>query len=586
MAIETKTKTTLVKQRHPLWVQFNQDWLKWRLCYTGGMKFKESYLCRYSKREHDDDYQLRKKLTYIPGHARSVINIIRNAMAVRLPEVIRKGSDAYMETMETDVDTFRNNMNSYVALEITPMLLTQGKRIVVVDAPPAREGATRAEDEGRPFFFSVNAEDVLSWSYDQEGRIDAILMQLVEDQVDDETKLVVGSNVVYRYMRLLAEGEQKDTGVGPLNGPGVLVQTFNKDGKETTEARVLPLSRVPVVEFSLVDSIMAEVADHQIAMLNLASTDMDFLWRGNFPIYTEQQPKSTQMIRPRGTKGRAGEEVAEDTDSMGYGRDAGTGENKRQRRAGNAKGIAYKEGMERPAFINPATDNLNASMTKQEAIAKEIRILVDLALVSLSVKAIEQSGASKMADRVGEEAGLAYIGRSLETGERELAEIWHEMNGDQTEVEIKYPTDYSVKTLDERREEAKSLRELRSAVRSVTFQREIDKRTADVLLKTMVDTETMDTINGEVDAADYYDDDTERAKVVQQDVLQGIVSKETAARLRGYDEQEPAKARAEKTRDVDSMLGEGRGATEEDRVPAPGQDTEDVTDDDSFVDEE
>lgn len=571
-----KTKTTLVKQRHPLWSLNSTSWLKWRLCYTGGVKFKDAFLYRYSKREHDDDYQLRKALTYIPGHARSVVNIIRNAMAVRLPEVIRLGSEAYMDAMESDVDTFRNSMNSFIALEVIPMLLTQGKRIVVVDAPPMKEGATRAEDNGRPFFFAVDAEDVLSWSYDTEGRIDVVLLQLVEDQVDPDTKLVVASRIVYRYMRLLGDDESKVTGVGTLNGPGVLVQTFDNEGKEISDAYVLPLARVPVVEFSLVDSIMSEIADHQIAMLNLASTDMDFLWRGNFPIYTEQQPKSTQMIRPRGTKGKTGEEVAEDTDTMGTGMDPGTGENKRQRRAGNAKGIAYKEGMERPDFINPATDNLTASMTKQEAIAKEIRILVDLALVSLSVKAIEQSGASKMADRVGEEAGLAYIGRSLETGERELAAIWHEMNGDTATIEIKYPTDYSVKTLEERREEAKTLRDLRSAVRSVTYQREIDKRTADVLLKTLVDIETMAIIEKEVNAADYYDDDTERAKVVQQDVLQGIVSKETAARLRGYDSKEPSRALAEKSRDVDSMLGEGRGATDEDIVPGTVADDEDA----------
>jgi hypothetical protein len=284
---DTKVQTELVKQRHPSWTMFSNSWVKWRLCYKGGHKFKDQFLERYSKREDDDDYKARKKLTYIPGHARSVINIIRNGLAIRLPEVKREGSDAYKEAMTADVDTFRNSMNSFIAGDITPMLLTQGKRIVVVDAPPGPEaGTTRAEDSGQPFFYAVNAEDVLSWSYDEEGRIDAILMQLVEDNVDPETKLVTGSNVVFRYMRLLADGEQSETN-SDIVGPGVLVQTFDSDGAECCDARLLKLSRVPVVEFSLVDSIMSEIADHQIAMLNLASTDIDFLWRGNFPIYTE-----------------------------------------------------------------------------------------------------------------------------------------------------------------------------------------------------------------------------------------------------------------------------------------------------------
>lgn len=575
-----KAETTLISQRHPLWSMYSDSWLKWRLCYEGGHKFRDNFLYRYSKREDDDDYKLRKKLTYIPGHARSVINIIRNGLAVRLPEVVREGSPAYLEAMMYDVDTFRNSMNSYVALEIVAMLLTQGKRLVVVDAPPGpTEGATRAEDNGSPFFYSVNADQVLSWSYDEKGQIDAVLMELVKDMVDPNTKLVIGSSVIYRYMRLLGDGEEVKVGGELHNGPGVLVADYDKAGKLCGEnaTRLLRLSRVPVVEFSLVDSVMGEIADHQISLLNLASTDMDFLWRGNFPIYVEQVMKSANTIRPRGTKSKTTGQDDQDTDSQ---KDPGTESGHKQRKTGTAKGIAYKEGLETPSFINPATDNLEASMNKQDSLAKEIRVLVDLALVSLSVKAVEQSGKSKLADRIGEEAGLAYIGSALQTGERELAAIWHEMNGDNPDLaNVIYPNTYSLKTTEERREEAEALRKLRNAVRSPQYTKEIDKRTVDVLLKALVDQETLDAIYNQIDQADWFDDDASRAEVVQKDVVTGLITKETAANLRGYDRKEPALARMERAQDVDALLGEaGAGATTRDKIPSPGQNPEDITD--------
>ena len=139
-------KKPLIKTRHPLYSANAGLWMKWRLCYEGSDVFREAYLYKYSKREDTDDFANRKKLTYIPGHSRAVINIIRNALAVRLLDVVRKGSQEYMDVMDSDVDGFNNSMTTFVALDITPLLLVQGKRFVVVDAAPSKDGATKAED--------------------------------------------------------------------------------------------------------------------------------------------------------------------------------------------------------------------------------------------------------------------------------------------------------------------------------------------------------------------------------------------------------------------------------------------------------
>lgn len=575
MAKKAKKKKTLTELRHPVFDARAGLWQKWRLCYEGSEAFKTAFLYRYSKREDDTDFLNRKKITYVPGHSRAVINIIRNALAVRLPDVVRKGSQEYLDAMQNNVDGFNNSITAFVALDIVPLLLVQGKRFVVVDAAPSTEGATKAEDLGTPYFYSVDAEDVLSWAYSDSGELSAILMQLHEDVVNPETGLVDGSQLIYRYMRRLEEAEEY---VGDceatFTGPGVVIASLDEDGKlldREDACQFLQIDRIPVVEFSLVASIMAEIADHQISLLNLASTDMDFLWRGNFPLYTEQQLKKTGSIRPRGTKRRRADEDT-DSESVLAASDPGTGPSRSQRRIGTGKGVGYSEGSDRPAFISPATENLKASMEKQESIAKEIRILVDLALVSLSVKALEQSGKSKEADRIGEEAGLAYIGQALESGERELGQIFEMMAGnDPEDIEVTYPESYSIRTASERRAEAEELRKLHSAVRSETYQRTLDKRVAEVLLKPLVSAEELEKVFGEIDAGGFVDDDKERSEVIQKDVAVKIVSRGTAATLRGYSEDEAEKVRADATADVSAMLGgseggpaAGGGATEGD----------------------
>lgn len=561
------TKKPIVDARHPVYLQEAPLWRKWRLCYEGSDAFKEAYLYKYSKREDIEDFSNRKKITYVPGHSRAIINIIRNAMAVRLPDVVRKGSEDYLKAMSSDVDGFNSSMTTFVALDILPLLLVQGKRFVVVDAPPTKEGATKAEDLGTPYLYTMDAEDVLSWSYrdDEDGGFKALLMRLSRDVEDEKTGLVIATEVIYRYMRYLEQGEEYVGDCGAtFTGPGVLIATLDADGKillrkDEETCQWLEIDHIPVVEFSLVASIMSEIADHQISLLNLASTDMDFVWRGNFPLYTEQQAKKVGTIRPRGTKRRSSDDIVDSEDPISSA-DPGTGASKQQRRIGVGKGIGYPEGADRPDFISPATANLTVSMEKQEMIAKEIRILIDLALVSLSVQALEQSGKSKEADRIGEEAGLAYIGQALETGERELAKLWHMMSGEQgTDIEVNYPETYTISTPSERREAASQLRALHSSVRSDLYQKIIDKRIAQILLKGITDAEELKKVLAEIDDNSFLDDDKNRAEVIQKDVVTKILSRESAAELRGYDQDESAKVRADATADVSAMLGGSEG---------------------------
>jgi hypothetical protein len=200
-------------------------------------------------------------------------------------------------------------------------------------------------------------------------------------------------------------------------------------------------------------------------------------------------------------------------------------------------------------------------MKKQEALAQDIRVLVNLSLTSLSVRALEQSGKSKEADRIGEEAGLAYLGSLLEAGEREIAKIWAMFENENPEkTSVTYPRTYSLKTDEERQTEADNLRKLHSAVRSKTFQQIIDARIADILLRPITTPEELEKVTKEIEAQEYLNDDNEQAEVIAKDVLGGLLSKDTGSKLRGYPEDEVAKATAERAAQAAAMgggIGEG-----------------------------
>ncbi len=540
--------------RHPEWSMMADLWAKWRMVYEGGEEFINNFLQEFSRRERFDDFRVRRSITYNSNHAGAIIDIIRNAMTVKLPEVSRKGDEKYEELMRTDVDMQKSSMSTFIGLETVPLLLAQGKRFIGVDSPEIFDLAgvrTLAEDQGRPYVWPIDAEDILSWSYNDMGQFQTLLMRETVDQKDFETGLVRGSSQQFRYMRLLGEGDVDET--LDMSGPGVFVAVFDHESKLIGTPTVLNISRIPIVEFRLVDSLIRDIADMQVALLNLSSTDMSFLFRGNFPIYVEQVDDAMATLKPAGSK----REVTSPSEEISD-RDRIVTDDKRPnvREGGGQKGIAYPKEMDAPSFIAPTTDNLKASMDKQSMIAQDMRALIDLSLVSLSVKAVEQSGKSKLADRMGQEAALAYIASVLESGEREVAQLFHEFLGmPNADFEVKYPEGFVLKSEDERHDEVIKLRELRSAVPSETYAKAVDERITEIMLKSISTPEEIAAAIEEVRNADYFDDDKQRREAISEDVQNKLLSRKTGSRLRGHDESEADEAMAEMGLEADMISG-------------------------------
>jgi hypothetical protein len=180
-----------------------------------------------------------------------------------------------------------------------------------------------------------------------------------------------------------------------------------------------------------------------------------------------------------------------------------------------------------------------ASMKKQATMAEEIRTLVDLALSSLGAR--YASAKSKQTDQLGLEAGLSYIGLILENGEREIAQIWALYEGSNP-AKVTYPTNYSLRTDEDRRQEAKEYADLQGNVTSETYQKFIQMRIATIMMVPRADADDMNKVETEISQAPGLTSDPE---ILKSDAEAGFVTQDTASKLRGYPEGEAEKAKQE-----------------------------------------
>ena len=120
------------------------------------------------------------------------------------------------------------------------------------------------------------------------------------------------------------------------------------------------------------DSLLKDICNHQIALLNLLSSDVNFALKANFPFYIEQRDMRAvgshlkQAANPDGTATAGGQTSHDNEITMGA-----------------TRGRAYDIKANAPAFINPSSDPLKASMDLREDIAQEINRLVNLGVESL-----------------------------------------------------------------------------------------------------------------------------------------------------------------------------------------------------------
>jgi hypothetical protein len=508
--------------RHPNFLADQGLWEKWRATYAGGEHFRDYYLERFSSRETDADFRRRKLLTPVPSFAKAAINDIRNAIFQRMRDIVRVGgSDTYMRAVSGQnggVDLRGSSMSAFLGMKVLTDLLVMGKVGIYVDHPVVGETSTLADTVGvRPYIYSYRVEDIISYTQanaEAPSDFQTLLLRDRRTEYDEQTKLPTKEVERYRMLWL-------DQNTGLLN-----LQFHSEDGTPEDAPQVIPgLTRIPFVLLDIGDSLIKDVCDYQIALLNLVSSDVSYALTANFPFLTEQRDLRA-----------GGGHLKPAANSDGTATAGGQGAADRDMKVGATQGRAYDLQAERPGFIHPSPEPLQASMALQKKLEEDIRKLVNLAVINLASRA---SAESKSIDNEGLNAGLSFIGLVLQSGERQIAEFWatyESVSPNSRKVAtVAYPERYSLESDETRIEKSDKLAGLMAKIPGRTVKRELAKLITTVLLGGKISVDQMSAIHTEIDNAPYTTSDADTI-IAAKDA--GLVGEQTASIALGFDDDE------------------------------------------------
>lgn len=523
--------------RNPLYLL--TDYIKFNLTYEGGRQFICEYLERYDCREDPKDFEKRKKMTYNPGFAAEALDEVKNSVFQRMSEVTRSGgTKTYQKAVEGHnggVDLCGSGMNYFMGQKALPETLKFGRCGVYVDRPAFNPYGTLAEytTTPNPYLTVYKPEDILNWRtfyYNNELQYNSVLLREHHWEFDPVTGLPLEPKERFRLVTLRPEG-----------GVRVTFMEQYMDGKElrerTTAIFDIPgLSRIPFIPLDIGKSLLNDVSDYQIGLLNLASSDLSYAINSNFQFYVEPYDPKTENIHAKN-----GPKTTFDAEGNPVEGEA-TENSRPERRIGSMHGVRYPMEANAPAFIHPSSEPLTVSMLKQKQMREEIRHLLNLSVSSVTA---QQSADSKAEDKSSLEAGLSAIGWKMQLAESQIALVWAMYEAADTDkIVVSYPTTYSLKTDDERLDESVKLQGMKGAAPSRTYQKKLGIRIARTLLGGRVSQTEMETIEKEIDSAPYTTSD---ATEIQLDIQSGLVDATTASNARGYDgETVVPKAQAER----------------------------------------
>ena len=281
--------TSVVDFRHPNYWASIDNWMKWRKTYEGGQPFRMHYLKQYTLRETPEDFAFRMQMSPVPAFAKSAVNEIKNAIFQRLRDVVRKGgSDTYQAAVageNTGVDRRGSTMNAFLGMKVISDLLVMGKVGIYVDNA-ASIGPRMIDEIGvTPYLYQYPLEDIMSYACsrpDKPSEFSAVLLRDVVMQYDYPTGLPIATAVRYRRLWI-----NPDTGKVMLQFHADNGDPVSLEGQPSGPIE-LNLTKIPFVLLDIGDSIIKDVCDYQIALLNLLSSDVSYALRANFPFLVKQ----------------------------------------------------------------------------------------------------------------------------------------------------------------------------------------------------------------------------------------------------------------------------------------------------------
>lgn len=535
-------KKPVIEYRHPDYISEEESVTLYREAWVGGKAFADKYLVQLSKREDPLSLAERKTVTYVPAISKGCVVEIKNAISMRMSEITRKnGTKTYDSATKGDkwgVDKCGSTMDSFMVKHVIPELLAMGKVGVYIDRPSLPDNFTQLDTiDKRPYIYIFKREDILAWVHDESSEPNQFSVLLLRENYlrkDLDTGLPIAWEYRYRFLK------KTDTGV-EVTFYNHLGDQIDRDGNKTTNIYPIKLKVMPFVVFEISESLLTDTAMYQVCLMNLASSDISYALKSNFPFYTEQyDPKAEPGFYKTGVNPI--DKLSRDAANVNFSPRNLPGQNtKDEIEIGNMHGRRHPVGTITPAFVHPSPEPLLASMKKQDQLKGEIRTILTLWLSNVTAGSLDLNIQD---NKQGLESGLNNIGMELEHGERSIMSIWALYEGQNNSGTVSYPTTYYVKTDEERRQEAKEINELKSAIPSVTYQKETAKQSVLALFKGKLSADILNKIAKEIDNAQTM---TCNVEEITADIQNGLVGLDLASVARGYPPGQTAIAKIEQS---------------------------------------
>lgn len=512
---------------HPTLRHNFDEWEKWRLSYEGGKQFIHNYLKKLSDDESDDEFLARKHRTFVPRFAAAAIDDIKNSIFQRICDVKRVGGPkSYQQAIkghDEGVDLEKSDMNSFIGTKIITELLIMSRVGVLTDNFDDLGSTQLDKGSKRPFLKTYVSENIINWRK-HNGQFIKLLLR---ESIEEFNNHGLPSDFTTRF-RLYELTEDNN----------VEVTFFDDDKLDKVIASItLDIERIPFRLFEIPFSLMRDIDDYQIALMNLESTDISYFMRANFPMYFEFFDPKTEIPYQK-------------TPNSDNGTDPNFNKN-RELKVGLAKGrrLPAVQGALPPGFTSPDPDNIRASMEKGKQLKEDIRLIANLNLININPR--RQSDASKIVDLKPLEASLSYLGLVLNIGEQGIAEDWQMFEPEGDEPSISYPKNYSLKDDSQKREEAKELNLLKNEVPSSSYKKFIAKKIVNVTVGTDLTDAELEKIHNEIDSANTLTSDP---TVILESHKRALIKGEDAAVALGYDPSGVKEAEEERARRIKQSL--------------------------------
>lgn len=535
----------IIKSRHPDYVNAIKDWQKYRCTYNSDETFRDLYLRQLSEREDYNDFCARKSLTYVPAFAEGNINEVKNAIIKRFGDIKRNCKCASFETASKGenfgVDGSYMTMNSFMGDNVLVELLVQGKVGVYVDMPEIKGNTAKDQESAVPYVYIYRAENILNWQYIGRTQVlQSLLLFRWYTNYDAATGLATNRQKEYLHYRL-ARVEDKT----------IVVLTKYDEAGEPTAKIDLQIDEIPFVMDSLPKSLMARIADYQIALMQLTSSDLMYLIKANFPFYVEQVNQAFQSPHLN-LAGRTADGQNPESNTSA----AATPERSNEIKVGATRGRRYPIGADAPQFIAPPEGPIKISMEKQGQIKDEMRALVHLTLSNFMPKM--QSEESKKMDNLPLESGLSFIGSVLNRIEKRVYRIWSKYEGIKDDTpELIYPKNYSMLTQGQIDAEITAIRKDIDTAPSLKMRRELAKRIVWLRFNQSLPESEIAEIYKEIDEATVITGDP---NVLYNDVRELVIDAEDAAKGRCYPADTAEKAEKKAIVKMEASAKRGGGS--------------------------